>query len=51
MKAKPKVKRCTGRELAKALAKVNLTDEESHQWRHELEAARKALKPQRDKWQ
>jgi len=43
-------KRCTGRDLAAALAKVRLSDEELRAWRSDLEAARKILIPPVDKW-
>jgi antitoxin (DNA-binding transcriptional repressor) of toxin-antitoxin stability system len=42
---------CTGADLAKALEKVDLTPEEAKAWHKDLVAARKALKPQGDKWQ
>lgn len=45
-----KKKPSTGREIAAALAKVRLTDEESAAWRADLEGARKSLIPQKDKW-
>jgi hypothetical protein len=38
-------KRCTGRELADALAKVELPSGEARAWHHDLGAARKTLKP------
>jgi antitoxin (DNA-binding transcriptional repressor) of toxin-antitoxin stability system len=41
---------CTGRDLAAALAKSNLTDEESKGWRRDLRSARKTLKAPADKW-
>ena len=41
----------TGRELAAALAKVKLSDEEFAAWRRDLEEARKILIPPVDKWQ
>jgi hypothetical protein len=34
---------CSGRDLAAALAKTGLTDEESKTWRRDLQTARKAL--------
>jgi prevent-host-death family protein len=43
-------KRSTGAELAKALAKVDLSPEEFRAWYKELQAARKSLKPPEDKW-
>ena len=36
---------CTGRELAKALAKVELPEEEAKAWYRELQMARKTLTP------
>jgi len=44
-------KRSSGRELAAALARVKLSDEEFAAWRSDLEAARKILIPPVDKWQ
>jgi prevent-host-death family protein len=41
----------TGPEIAAALAKARLTDEEFAGWRRDLEAARKILLPPVDKWQ
>lgn len=41
---------CTGRDLAEALAKAELPDEEAAAWHRDLRAARNGLKPQRDKW-
>lgn len=43
-------KKCTGRELAEALAKTPLSSKEAALWARDLKEARKALKPQRDKW-
>ncbi len=43
-------KRCTGPELAKALRKVDLSESEARAWHRDLVAARKALKPPKDKW-
>jgi antitoxin (DNA-binding transcriptional repressor) of toxin-antitoxin stability system len=40
-----------GRELAAALAKVKLSDEEFAAWRRDLEDARKTLIAPVDKWQ
>jgi prevent-host-death family protein len=40
----------TGRELAAALAKVQLTADESAAWLRDLEEARANLVPQKDKW-
>jgi antitoxin (DNA-binding transcriptional repressor) of toxin-antitoxin stability system len=44
-------KRCTGRDLAEALAKVELPSKEARQWRRDLGTARKAIKTPADKWQ
>lgn len=44
-------KRSSGRELAAALARVKLSDEEFAAWRSDLEAARKILIRPVDKWQ
>jgi antitoxin (DNA-binding transcriptional repressor) of toxin-antitoxin stability system len=41
---------CTGRELAAALAEVELKPEEFAAWRKDLKKARKTLKPPEDKW-
>ena len=43
-------KSCTGPELADALRKVDLPENEARAWHRDLVAARKALKPQKDKW-
>ena len=43
-------KRSTGAELAKALAKVDLSEEEAKTWYNDLQAARKSLRPPRNKW-
>jgi len=45
-----KEKVCTGRDLAEALAKAKLTDEEAQAWRRDLKNARKTLKTPLDKW-
>ncbi len=42
---------CTGRDLAEALAKTELTAQEAKAWRRDLQVARKTLKAPRDKWQ
>ena len=42
---------CTGRDLAEALAKTELTAQEAKAWRRDLRVARKTLKAPRDKWQ
>jgi antitoxin (DNA-binding transcriptional repressor) of toxin-antitoxin stability system len=41
---------CVGRDLAEALAKTNLPQNESTAWRRDLRAARKTLKSPVDKW-
>jgi antitoxin (DNA-binding transcriptional repressor) of toxin-antitoxin stability system len=38
-------------DLAKALGKVELSADQFKAWNHDLKRARKALKPQADKWQ
>jgi len=43
-------KGCTGAELAEALRKVDLSESEARAWHRDLMAARKALKPPKDKW-
>ena len=43
-------KGCTGPELAEALRKVDLSESEAKAWHRDLMAARKALKPPKDKW-
>jgi antitoxin (DNA-binding transcriptional repressor) of toxin-antitoxin stability system len=43
--------RCTGRDLAEALGKAELTAEEAREWHRELRIARKTLKVPADKWQ
>ena len=43
-------KRCTGPELAEALREVDLSEDEAKTWHRDLVAARKALKPPKDKW-
>jgi antitoxin (DNA-binding transcriptional repressor) of toxin-antitoxin stability system len=42
---------CTGRDLAEAVAKVKLTENEAKAWRCDLQKAHKALKTPEDKWQ
>ncbi|HWC59854.1 MAG TPA: type II toxin-antitoxin system prevent-host-death family antitoxin [Verrucomicrobiae bacterium] len=42
---------CTGADLVRALENVELTPEEARAWHRDLVTARKALKPQKDKWQ
>ncbi len=44
-------KRCTGRALAEALEKAELTDEEARNWHRDLRTARKTVKAPADKWQ
>ena len=39
-----------GRDLAKAMAKTELSDGEAKAWRRDLRIARKILKPPADKW-
>lgn len=41
---------CVGRDLAEALAKTNLPQNEARAWRRDLRAARKTLKSPVDKW-
>jgi antitoxin (DNA-binding transcriptional repressor) of toxin-antitoxin stability system len=41
----------TGRDLAKALDKVHLSENEAKAWRRDLQTARKGLKAPIDKWQ
>lgn len=41
---------CTGRDLAAALGKTKLTDEESKAWRRDLRGGRKILKAPVDRW-
>lgn len=45
-----KEKKCTGKEFAAALRKVELTPKEFAAWRKDLKQARKILKPPEDKW-
>lgn len=42
---------CTGRDLADALAKTELSAEEGVAWYQDLQNARKTLKSPTDKWQ
>ncbi|HWY02555.1 MAG TPA: type II toxin-antitoxin system prevent-host-death family antitoxin [Candidatus Acidoferrum sp.] len=44
-------KGCTGPELAEALRKVDLSESEARAWHRDLVAARKALKPPKNRWQ
>ena len=41
---------CVGRDLAEALAKVDLPEGEAKAWRRDLQAARKALEAPANKW-
>src|ERR1700690_2857182 len=41
---------CSGRDLAEALAKTNLSKEAARAWRRDLQTARKSLRPPIDKW-
>jgi antitoxin (DNA-binding transcriptional repressor) of toxin-antitoxin stability system len=41
---------CTGRELAEALATVELPEPEARAWNRDLKAARKKLRAPADKW-
>jgi antitoxin (DNA-binding transcriptional repressor) of toxin-antitoxin stability system len=41
---------CTGPELAEALRQVDLSEAEARAWRRDLMAARKILKPPKDRW-
>jgi antitoxin (DNA-binding transcriptional repressor) of toxin-antitoxin stability system len=43
-------KTCTGRELAEALAGVELSPENAKAWRNDLRRARKILKPPVNRW-
>jgi antitoxin (DNA-binding transcriptional repressor) of toxin-antitoxin stability system len=43
-------KRCTGPDLAKALARVELSPEEARSWYQDLQKARKNLKAPVDPW-
>ncbi|MCZ7636904.1 MAG: type II toxin-antitoxin system Phd/YefM family antitoxin [Verrucomicrobia bacterium] len=43
-------KRCTGRDLAAALARTDLSVQEASDWHRDLVAARKTLKTPTDKW-
>jgi len=42
---------CTGRDLAEALSKTQLSPAEARAWSGDLRAARKILKAPADKWQ
>jgi antitoxin (DNA-binding transcriptional repressor) of toxin-antitoxin stability system len=41
---------CSGRDLAEVLAKTEFPEESAKAWRHDLRAARKALKHPTGKW-
>jgi len=41
---------CRGRDLAKALSRVKLSDAEARSWQEALKAARKTLKKPADRW-
>ena len=41
---------CTGRDLAKAMGSVKLSDRESAAWQYDLKIARKNLRPQANRW-
>ncbi len=41
---------CVGRDLAAALAKTDLPEDEATAWRRDLRTARKALTTPKDKW-
>ena len=41
---------CVGRDLAEVLVGAKLSNDEARKWRHDLQAARKAVKPPADKW-
>jgi prevent-host-death family protein len=43
-------KGCTGPELAEALRQVDLPEDEARAWHRDLMAARKILKPPKDRW-
>jgi prevent-host-death family protein len=45
-----KEKICTGRDLAEALAKTRLSEDEAEAWRGDIKKARKTLKAPVDKW-
>ena len=44
-------KRCTGADLAAALAKVTLSEGDAKAWHRDLQKARRHLKPPSNKWQ
>jgi antitoxin (DNA-binding transcriptional repressor) of toxin-antitoxin stability system len=41
---------CSGRELAEALGKIELTPEEARAWHRDLRSARNKLRKPKDKW-
>ncbi len=41
---------CTGPELAEALRKIDLSQDEARAWHRDLMAARKILKPPKNRW-
>lgn len=41
---------CVGRELAEALAKTQLPEDEARAWHRDLQAGRKTLKAPADRW-
>jgi antitoxin (DNA-binding transcriptional repressor) of toxin-antitoxin stability system len=41
---------CAGRDLANALAKTNLAEDEAAAWHRDLQTARNTLKAPADKW-
>jgi antitoxin (DNA-binding transcriptional repressor) of toxin-antitoxin stability system len=43
-------RRCTGRELAGALAKAQLSSEEARAWHRDIQRARKTIKTPADRW-
>jgi antitoxin (DNA-binding transcriptional repressor) of toxin-antitoxin stability system len=43
-------KSCTGPELAKILKEVDLSEDDARAWHRDLMAARKILKPPKDRW-
>jgi prevent-host-death family protein len=44
-------KKCTGRDLADALSKVQISDEELRDWRRDVAAGREMLLEPTDKWE
>ncbi len=41
---------CTGRDLAAAIARARLPEDEARAWHRDLRSARSRLKPASDKW-